>query len=281
MISKEITLTRNGQSLGKISLPIFDTPDGNHGLLWKSRIFPFGVSDSEIDISTDQYFKPEECEACQHLGTDSGAPECEPRSEDQRTDEVTTLASRGVRLLDQLRLLVLEVMLEEPDCAPDGKGLSTALIEQKSGLDLRLPYHNSELTWSILSSMVEDGMVFSVPGDRIAWRLTRSARGAPDEGQPFEVPTGGPDAGLPTELHDVIRRFSEKTRRDDAGSCTDETAESEGGYGSESEAMSKDAPAGNMSGQNGSNSSPMVQCPSCDTEVKEFDRFCGSCASPL
>ena len=28
-------MSRNGKLLGKILLPVFDTPDGNHGALWR------------------------------------------------------------------------------------------------------------------------------------------------------------------------------------------------------------------------------------------------------
>ena len=274
-------MSRNGKLLGKILLPVFDTPDGNHGALWRKRIFPFGISNSEIDISTDQYFKPEECEECQHVESDSGAPEFEPHAEDQRTNKLTPLAPRGVRLLDQLKLLILEVMLEEPDCSPDGIGIPTVDLEQNAGLDLRLAYHNSELTWSVLTSLAQDGMVSSVPGTRTAWRLTRSADGTRYEGPHFEVPPGGLAEPLSAEWTDALRRFSEKTKLDDVGPVTDEAGEAEGSYRAVSDAGSQGGPQENISGQNVSSTGAMVQCPSCNGAVMEFDKFCVNRNKPL
>ena len=274
-------MSRNGKLLGKISLQVFDTPDGNHGAIWKNRIFPFGISSSEIDISTDQYFKPEECEECLHVESDSGVSEFEPHTEDQRTDELTPLASRGVRLLDQLKLLVLEVMLEEPDCSPDGIGIPTVDLEQKAGLDLRLAYHNSELTWSVLTSLAQDGMAFSVPGTRTAWRLTRSADGTRYEGPHFEVPPGGLAEPLPAEWTDALLRFSEKTKLDDVRPVTDEAGEAEGSYRAVSDAGSQGDSGDHASDQDRSIADSIVQCPRCNGSVMEFDKFCGRCSNPL
>jgi hypothetical protein len=182
LISRDISIFRNGKLLGTVSAKIFDTPDGNHGALWKNRVFPCksltpdepwdidSRDAGQIDISS-KYFKIKECEECEHGAVREG-DRSKPDPGHQLTGELTRWAPRGYSLISDLKLLVLEVMQEEPDCNPDGNGVSTAIIESRAGLELHLPSHNSSLTWSVLTAMEKDGMVLSVPGSQAAWRLT-------------------------------------------------------------------------------------------------------------
>lgn len=263
MLSIDFVVTHAGKTLGHKSLTVMDTPDGGHGAVWKNRVFPctsstpdllwdIGSRDSGcIDISMS-YFEMEKCKECEH-DTAQEVERIKPSLEDPRTEELPPLVSRGVRLLDQLKHLVLEVMLEERDCSPDGTGVSTAAIEQKTGLHLPLSLTSENtVTWSVLAAMDEEGTVCRAPGYPIAWRLTREdsveipglepeqAHGDYCEGSTDPTIRGGrrwqvSPGELPEELRDAFQRYSEV----------------------------------------------QVQCPMCNDMVMEYDKFCDTCANPL
>jgi len=71
----------------------------------------------------------------------------------------------GKTLIRQLKEHVLSTMAGMPECARNsGAGAGWRLIEEIAGLELRLERQDGWLTWSLIVSLVNDGLVEVVPG---------------------------------------------------------------------------------------------------------------------
>lgn len=84
------------------------------------------------------------------------------------------MQSKGKKLISELKSHILEVMKGIPECQPGAKGVSYRVIQDLSGLDLNLPAQDGWLTWSILASLRDDGIIeLEKKGKRIFWRLSK------------------------------------------------------------------------------------------------------------
>ncbi|AEM74233.1 hypothetical protein [Caldicellulosiruptor acetigenus] len=84
----------------------------------------------------------------------------------------------GPKLIEMLQNHILEVMQQIPQCQPGSSGTSNKEIEEAAGLALNLPYQDGWLTWSILHSLINKGLVEAVEvkhgkTKRFKYRLTR------------------------------------------------------------------------------------------------------------
>lgn len=78
----------------------------------------------------------------------------------------------GRRLIQGLKVHVLQTMEGIDECNLDGQGVRYRIIQDLAGLELELPAHDGWLTWSILASLVQDGKVHVMrEGRRLRWRL--------------------------------------------------------------------------------------------------------------
>ena len=78
----------------------------------------------------------------------------------------------GQKLIQSLKAHVLQTMDGIDECNPNGKGVIYRVIQDLAGLELELPAHDGWLTWSILSSLVQDGKVNALRrGRRLYWQL--------------------------------------------------------------------------------------------------------------
>ncbi len=68
----------------------------------------------------------------------------------------------GRKLIEMLQDHVLQVMQSLPECQPGGPGATNKEIEEAAGLSLDLPYQDGWLTWSILHSLLQKGLVEGV-----------------------------------------------------------------------------------------------------------------------
>jgi hypothetical protein len=72
--------------------------------------------------------------------------------------------SEGRSIVTRLKEHVLEQMREEPKCAFDGAGLGNIEIETMCDLALGLDSQDHYLTYSLLHSLIKDGVV-----EQIRW----------------------------------------------------------------------------------------------------------------
>ena len=71
----------------------------------------------------------------------------------------------GAQLIEELKAHVIETMEGMPECRPGiGPGAGYRLVEEISGLGLDLQGQDGWLSWSLLMSMAQDGVVEIVPG---------------------------------------------------------------------------------------------------------------------
>ena len=82
------------------------------------------------------------------------------------------MQATGERLVQQLKNHILKTMAGIAECKLNGTGCSYRDIQDLAGLALELPAQDGWFTWSILSSLNQDGKVDIVrKGRRLYWRL--------------------------------------------------------------------------------------------------------------
>jgi hypothetical protein len=82
------------------------------------------------------------------------------------------MQNKGRRLIKDLKEHVISVIEGINECEPGNLGVSSREIEDLAGLALELPSQNGWLTWSVLSSLNQDGLVEAVRRkNRLFWRL--------------------------------------------------------------------------------------------------------------
>jgi hypothetical protein len=75
---------------------------------------------------------------------------------------------KGDEILQLAKEHVLQTMSTMPECRKTfGDGAGSRLIEQKGDLDLLLRAQNGWLTWSLLMSLLQEGRVELVQGNRL------------------------------------------------------------------------------------------------------------------
>jgi hypothetical protein len=70
--------------------------------------------------------------------------------------------SKGPALIMQLKEYILEKMRAEPMCAESARGLGNNDLEDLCDLELHLDSQDHYLTYSLLASLVKDGIVEQV-----------------------------------------------------------------------------------------------------------------------
>jgi hypothetical protein len=82
------------------------------------------------------------------------------------------MQSKGKKLIDELKALILDTMKSIPDCSRDGDGCSYRDIQNSAGLNLDLPAQDGWLTWSVLASLAQDSKVEALRRRRhLYWRI--------------------------------------------------------------------------------------------------------------
>lgn len=82
------------------------------------------------------------------------------------------MQTKGRRLISELKAHVLENMKGIEQCQLGRQGVVYREIQDLAGLNLDLPAQDGWLTWSILASLREDGLVDAEKrGRRLYWRL--------------------------------------------------------------------------------------------------------------
>ena len=83
------------------------------------------------------------------------------------------MQSRGKKVVEELKTLILDTMKSIPQCSRNGDGCSYREIQNSAGLNLDLPAHDGWRTWSVLASLAQDGKVESLRRRRhLYWRIT-------------------------------------------------------------------------------------------------------------
>lgn len=67
--------------------------------------------------------------------------------------------SQGSEIINMLKQLVLSKMRSNPSCEPESAGLGNVEIEQVCELELHLQSQDHYLCYSILHSLIADGLV--------------------------------------------------------------------------------------------------------------------------
>lgn len=79
---------------------------------------------------------------------------------------------KGQRLIGELKYHVLETMTGMPECQTNGQGIGSSSVQDLAGLNLGLSAQDGWLTWSILSSLADDGKVEAIRRKRrLYWKL--------------------------------------------------------------------------------------------------------------
>jgi hypothetical protein len=84
------------------------------------------------------------------------------------------MQATGIRLIKELKNQVLDTMQGIDECKANGSGCTYREIQDLAGLSLDLPAQDGWLTWSILSSLNQDGKVEIIhrgKSRRLYWRL--------------------------------------------------------------------------------------------------------------
>jgi hypothetical protein len=89
---------------------------------------------------------------------------------------------RGKKLIEELKIQVLNALAKDPAGHPNGNGLGNSEIERLAGLEIPLdrpPQAKQEhwLTWTIIQRLVADGLIESIHTKRTRYRLVKSLMG--------------------------------------------------------------------------------------------------------
>ena len=86
------------------------------------------------------------------------------------------MQSAGEKLIKDIKNHVLDTMLGISECKENSSGVTYRDIQDLAGLALNLPAQDGWLTWSILSSLSQEGKVEAIhrgKSRRLYWRLKR------------------------------------------------------------------------------------------------------------